>query len=166
MKTPSSLDPPSHRNARRSGSVEIMMTPMIDVVFLLLVFFLATSSFQVAEKLLPSAISQDTQSNQESPNQNLATPTTPTNHDLQDMILGVHFQNAQTTYSFNHVPYPSLDLLENQVRRVLQAEAGTPLIIHPDNQTPLGEVVQVYDRMRLLGAGHVYFAVDAQKVRE
>lgn len=143
-----------------------MMTPMIDVVFLLLVFFLATSSFQVAEKLLPSSISQDTQSNQDSSNPNLATPATPSNHDLQDMILGVHFQNAQTTYSFNRVPFPSLDLLENQVRRVLQAEASTPLIIRPDNQTPLGEVVQVYDRMRLLGAGHVYFAVDAQEVRE
>ena len=37
----------------RRDSLEIKMTPMIDVVFLLLIFFVWTASFQVVEYLLP-----------------------------------------------------------------------------------------------------------------
>ncbi|MCH2572798.1 MAG: biopolymer transporter ExbD, partial [Planctomycetes bacterium] len=35
---------------------EIKMTPMIDAVFLLLIFFLLTSTFQINEQLLPSRL--------------------------------------------------------------------------------------------------------------
>jgi biopolymer transport protein ExbD len=41
-----------HRNDNRRP--DVMMTPMIDVVFLLLVFFLATASFDRLEQILPS----------------------------------------------------------------------------------------------------------------
>ena len=47
----------THRRLQRRA-VSLNMTPMIDVIFLLLVFFLATSSFQVVEKLLPSSVSK------------------------------------------------------------------------------------------------------------
>ena len=39
-------------------SLELKMTPMIDVVFLLLVFFVWTSSFELPEFDLPSAIAE------------------------------------------------------------------------------------------------------------
>ena len=42
----------NYTNPRGRTSLDSMMTPMIDVVFLLLVFFLTTSSFQRLEKLL------------------------------------------------------------------------------------------------------------------
>ena len=44
-----------------SGSgYDIPMTPMIDVVFLLLVFFVWTASFQLVENRLPGAIAPPT----------------------------------------------------------------------------------------------------------
>ena len=43
---------------RDQGALEIKMTPMIDVVFLLLVFFVWTASFHAVEYLLPSSLSQ------------------------------------------------------------------------------------------------------------
>ncbi len=46
-----------NRGRRR---LEIQMTPMIDVVFLLLIFFIWTSSFQIAEYALQSNISDAT----------------------------------------------------------------------------------------------------------
>ena len=49
---------PSVYNARR-GSLEVKMTPMIDVVFLLLVFFVWTASFQVVENIVPTGISEE-----------------------------------------------------------------------------------------------------------
>ena len=48
---------PSIFNGTRR-ELEIKMTPMIDVVFLLLVFFVWTASFQAIEYLLPSSLSQ------------------------------------------------------------------------------------------------------------
>ena len=44
---------------RRAGDIDIdkAMTPMIDVVFLLLVFFVWTASFQIIEHVLPSKMS-------------------------------------------------------------------------------------------------------------
>ena len=41
----------------RRGDVDVKMTPMIDVVFLLLVFFIWTASFQIVEQVLPSSVS-------------------------------------------------------------------------------------------------------------
>ena len=35
---------------------DVTMTPMIDVVFLLLIFFICTASFQIVEQNLPSRI--------------------------------------------------------------------------------------------------------------
>ena len=35
-------------------STELSMTPMIDVVFLLMVFFVCTASFKAAELVLPT----------------------------------------------------------------------------------------------------------------
>ena len=45
---------------RRAGDIDIdkAMTPMIDVVFLLLVFFVWTASFQIIEHVLPSKRSE------------------------------------------------------------------------------------------------------------
>ena len=45
----------NYSNPRGRTSLDNMMTPMIDVVFLLLIFFLTTASFQRLEKLLPSS---------------------------------------------------------------------------------------------------------------
>ena len=38
--------------------IDSAMTPMIDVVFLLLVFFVWTASFQIIEQVMPSQLSQ------------------------------------------------------------------------------------------------------------
>jgi biopolymer transport protein ExbD len=44
------------RSARHGARVELQMTSMIDVVFLLLIFFMVTSSFNKTERQLDPAI--------------------------------------------------------------------------------------------------------------
>ncbi len=46
----------------RSRSLELNMTSMIDVVFLLLIFFMVTASFVTTERNLDSAIKVNKQS--------------------------------------------------------------------------------------------------------
>ncbi|MDX1948378.1 MAG: biopolymer transporter ExbD [Pirellulaceae bacterium] len=44
------------RSGRHSSKIELQMTSMIDCVFLLLIFFMVTSSFQKAERELDPAV--------------------------------------------------------------------------------------------------------------
>jgi biopolymer transport protein ExbD len=44
------------RSSRHSAAIELQMTSMIDVVFLLLIFFMVTSSWQKTERQLDPAI--------------------------------------------------------------------------------------------------------------
>jgi len=46
----------SSRKTEREKRIELSMTPMIDVVFLLLIFFMTTASFVKTERQLDSAI--------------------------------------------------------------------------------------------------------------
>ena len=44
--------PTYHRDSH--GRLDVKMTPMIDVIFLLLIFFVCTASFRAAEEVLPA----------------------------------------------------------------------------------------------------------------
>ncbi len=46
----------SSRNKKHSSSLELSMTSMIDVVFLLLIFFMTTSSFSPTEREIDTGI--------------------------------------------------------------------------------------------------------------
>ena len=52
----------SSRKQRPPGGIELSMTSMIDIVFLLLIFFLATTTFIKSEKQLLSGINVESES--------------------------------------------------------------------------------------------------------
>ena len=56
--------------------------------------------------------------------------------------------------------------VESKLARIFQANADAPVIIDPDNATPLGDVIDVYDLSRRVGFDKVQFAVaeDASRV--
>jgi biopolymer transport protein ExbD len=56
----------SSHKARQGGALDLPMTSMIDVVFLLLIFFMTTSSFIETERNLDSAIEVRDRSAQQS----------------------------------------------------------------------------------------------------
>lgn len=140
------------------SNVEIMMTPMIDVVFLLLVFFLATSSFQVVEKMLPSAVSAKESKaaggkKNANPNQVMT--------DINDVVVRLKMdQNQKVFFEFNGQSLESLDPLSNLLQNVVQIRPDVPVIVDPDPKVPVGYAVQVYDIARRAGALRVYMATE------
>ncbi|MCU0878283.1 MAG: biopolymer transporter ExbD [Pirellulaceae bacterium] len=52
----------SSRSGRHAAKIELQMTSMIDVVFLLLIFFMVTSSFRETERELDPAVKIERQS--------------------------------------------------------------------------------------------------------
>ena len=149
----------AYSNGSKPASVDSMMTPMIDVVILLLVFFLATSSFQRLEKTLPSATAATPEAQQQgnAPEQNPPNELT----DVSDVVVKI--QSAKTAngekridYSINGEKMDSLNSLSNRLLTILRVRADVPIVIDPQDDVPAGEAIQVYDIARNFGSVAVF----------
>jgi len=136
-----------------------MMTPMIDVVFLLLIFFLASSSFQRLEKTLSSAVASapDLMPQGNTPEQ--VPPKDLT--DLSDVVVRIQraknvAANKSVEYSMNGEPIANLERLSNRMKAILRVRADVPIVIDPDDGVPAGEAIRIYDIARANGSVSVF----------
>lgn len=145
---------PVGRSGRPRKPIELMMTPMIDVIFLLLVFFLTTSSFQVVEQLLPSAISQSSAAagSLDQP------PPVPTQDVLDQIVIKLKLNGPQTIVNLNGQDLAEFAQLRTRLRAISQVRADVPVIIDPDGQVAAKEVISAYDWARQAGLSRVYLA--------
>jgi biopolymer transport protein ExbD len=138
----------------RRTPVDLQLTPMIDCVFLLMVYFIWSSSFNIAEQSLPSQLSAASGS---------GTPSTetppPPEADFEDVVVRILWQGATPTWTLNDAPVPSLAALRQSLTQVARIKRDAPVILHPDPDVPLGSVIDVYDISRDVGFEKVQFAV-------
>ena len=139
--------------SRRRGELDIKMTPMIDVVFLLLVFFVWTASFQVMEHILPSSVSAVTGTSPVDPEEPV-----PEIEDFDDVVVRVVNQNGRIAWRLNDQPVADLPELKRQLEVIASIKRDAPVILHPDPNVSLGDVIDVYDLSRLVGFEKVQFA--------
>ncbi len=148
----------SYSAGSKPASVDSMMTPMIDVVFLLLVFFLATSSFQRIEKALPSAVAAAPDAKQQGSGKTNDPPSVLT--DLSDVIVRIQKPKNATSlsmeYSINGEPVGSLEILSNRLNGILRVRSDVPIVIDPSDDVPAGEAIRVYDLARANGSVAVF----------
>ena len=139
-------------NSRQGRELEIKLTPMIDVVFLLLVFFIWNAQLQKVEYVLPSQLSAAA-GNQE------AKPMEPLPEaDFDDVVVRIRWLNEQPSWSINDNPVASLEQLQERLMIIQEIKRDAPVILHPDKQVPLGHVIDVYDRSRSAGFDRIQFA--------
>lgn len=131
-----------------------MMTPMIDVIFLLLVFFLTTSSFQLVELALPSSISE-TKAAAGSSDQ---PPPVPDQDAIEQIVIKLTFENGQPAATLNGSRLPNLAELPERLRAISQIRADVPVIIDPNGDVPAALVVTAYDGARQVGLSRVFLA--------
>ena len=153
MKQDYSLTPAA-RGGRARKPIEIVMTPMIDVIFLLLVFFLATSSFQLVEQFLPSDVSEM----KESAGSAQAEPMEPTEDMLEQVVVKLSQDGEQTIATMNGTQLAALDELHDRLIAVSVAQSDVPVIIDPEDDVKASGVVQAYDWARQAGLSRVYLA--------
>ena len=137
----------------RRDPVDIKMTPMIDVVFLLMIYFIWSSNTGTAEQLLPSQLSAASGSGATSTD----TPPPP-EADFEDVVVRILWQGSAPTWAVNDTPVPSLAALRQTLAQVARIKRNAPIILHPDAEVPLGSVIEVYDISRLVGFEKVQFA--------
>jgi biopolymer transport protein ExbD len=146
MRTPSAFHP-----GRRE--ISISMTPMIDVVFLLLIFFLWSTSFQVAEYILPSQLSAAAGTSEQP---QLDEP--PPEADFDAIVIRILWTGQAATWTVNDAPVATLAEVRKYLAAVARIKRDAPVILDPDPQVPLGDVIDVYDAARLEQFEKVQFA--------
>lgn len=139
-------------HTRQNRELEIKLTPMIDVVFLLLVFFIWNARLQELEYVLPSQLSAVTG------NQNQRPVDPPPETDFDDVVVRIRWTNNQPSWSINENPVTSLEQLQQKLATIREIKRDAPVILHPDKQVPLGDVIDVYDRSRSAGFEQIQFA--------
>jgi biopolymer transport protein ExbD len=145
----------SFRHAERRGELTLSMAPMIDVIFLLLIFFVCTASFRPPEQILPTQVSL--------PGAEPAdTPPDEEFEDLDDLIVKVLWRQTRPAWELNNRQYASL----GEVRTVLEAaqrvQPGLPVILSVEPEVPISHVIDVYDLCRTVGLLRVQFAASAE----
>lgn len=120
---------------RREEEVTIGLTPLIDVVFILLIFFMVTTTFDKSSELsidLPSASGEANKG--------------------QEDTLSITI-DAQGQFFINQVKVISSapDTVFRAIRKVLDGRNDVPVVIQADAKTPHHAVVTAMDTVGKLG---------------
>ena len=148
MKVPSSY----HRG---QSKMEIQMTPMIDVVFLLLVYFVWTAGFMIVEQILPSNVSAAAGGTAE-PDQ-----PPPPEADFDNVVVRLRTGDNGLQWQVNDQALSSLNQVLEKLLRIVSIKPDAPVILHPDANVPLGDVIDAYDAARRASIKKVQFAATA-----
>jgi len=141
--------PTYHRDEH--GRLEVKMTPMIDVIFLLLIFFICTASFQAPEEILPSrlllpgAVSSNVE-------------VDPELQDLDELIVEVVWDGDRPRWRINQREYDRLEDVQAVLAAAARLKLDLPVILDVDPRVPMEHVIDVYDLCRQIGLERIQFA--------
>jgi len=136
---------------RANYGLDVKMTPMIDVVFLLLVFFVWTASFQIVEHLLPSNLMAVA-------GQGDPMEIDPEEAEFEPVVVRVRISDGRPLWLVNDTPRDSLKQVGEMLRVLADIKGDAPVILDPDPGVPLGDVIDLYDLARLAGFVRIQFA--------
>lgn len=132
------------RLSRRSEtSPDITLTPLIDVVFLLLIFFMVSTTFSQTSQLeieLPEASTQEEEQEQ------------PENVEIAIDVRGRYYVNGRQLVN------SQLVTLKQAMRKAAGEHKAPIIVISADANTPHQSVVTAMDAARQLGFTHLSFA--------
>lgn len=119
----------------RTDSPEVNLTPLIDVVFILLIFFMVSTTFQRESEIkveLPEAAAEPVQER----------------NDVLEIVIDVqghYFIDEQ------QVVNTELDTLKKAIRKFMGDRVDIPVVIRADRHTPYESVVRAMDATAQLG---------------
>jgi len=124
----------------RGESVRLNMGPLIDMVFLLLIFFVATTSF-VKEAGIDVQRSE---------------AATATVRERSNIMIGVS-ESGEVFWQGKRIDLRSTRAF---VERALAEDPGSGVIVVADRRSETGVIIQVMDQCRLAGAVNVSLAAE------
>lgn len=146
---------PSH--SRQRGSLDNdSMTPMIDVVFLLLVFFVCASIGQKPDRLLPAELAAGAiDSKVELPPEDLdAIPS----QEVRIQLKRNQF-SGELTIALNEGPLSGARELKQRLERLATLDPETKIIMDVADEVSVQQFIAVYDLCQGLAFNSISFAV-------
>lgn len=149
--------PASHYRSDRDRDQGVM-TPMIDVVFLLLVFFVVAAAGQVQESVMPTRLpdvgaSMETQ-----------VPVVEDREVWADQVwVKLTYDEAagRTSADVNGTVYDDLTRLTDVLSALGELSTESPIVLDIAGPVPWGDVITVWDACRAAGFESINFAADA-----
>jgi biopolymer transport protein ExbD len=135
--------------------LEIELTPMIDVVFLLLVFFVWSARFTPIENLIFSDVLATSGS------ASAAAVDPPPVEDFDRVVIRLIADPGGVVWVVNEQPRESLAAVRDLLGVLATLQPTAPVVVDPDPAAPLGEVIAAYDAARGAGFSKVQFAAKA-----
>ena len=135
--------------SRKRTTPELRMTPMIDVVFLLLVFFVCTTNFAMLEGLLPTNLSLPG---------NTATEIALSSPDKLDIVRIIISYDKTPRWRVESNKCNSLQEVRAVLEKLISIQQDIPVVIDSADNVPMEHVIDVYDVCRLCGAVKIQFA--------
>lgn len=157
MKTPTRVE--NHR-----AHDDLAMTSMIDVVFLLLIFFVWTSSFDLPETNLPGSIAM-TPDPVESP-----TAANPDREPIADeikpteIVVRILHQPDGKSFQIGAVELVDLSSVRKKLSTIARLPINTLVVIDPDPAVSVADTIEIFDLARGMNFSKVLLAVDPTSV--
>ena len=129
------------RDRRITENPRLMIIPMIDVIFFLLVFFMMSTMFMVEQKVLPVTLPAAT------------SAQVDTTRTVAVTVL------SDATLRFGEEPV-SLAALETKIQLALSGNRDSRFVLRADRAVAYGRVVEVLDIFRKLNVQHLTVAVE------
>ena len=133
--------------------VDSTMTPMIDVVFLLLIFFVCTASFQVSEEILPSYLQAAG-----GVETDIEVEPDPTRKLIK---IETFIVDTEVHWTIDKRPWNSLAEVRAVLEQLAEIDASLPVVLDFEGDVPLGDAMNVFDLCRLAGFDKIHFAAEA-----
>lgn len=133
------------RSLRIENQPQLMIIPMIDIIFFLLVFFMMSTLYMVEQHTIPVNLPQATATRQDKPN------------SINITVL----ENSHIQFNEEEIP---LTLLAKRVSLELTKQPDNIFVLRADKQVSYGQVITVLDGLKQAGAQRVSVAVE--KARE
>lgn len=127
------------RSLRVENQPQLMIIPLIDIIFFLLVFFMMSTLYMVEQHTIPVNLPQASSVQQDKPN------------SINVTVL----QDGRILFEQEELP---LNLLAKRVSIALTAQNEPVFVLRADKQTNYENVITTLDELKLAGARRISLA--------
>jgi len=140
---------------RRRTSIGLRMTPMIDVIFLLLIFFVLTAKFQEPEQLLPVVVGKPSVAVAATPDAFLKVFV-----EVEKGGCVLRIEGRSPIELSDENPQEALLVLARKVQQELETTGPVPVELYYDDAVSWDIVVKVYDVLYAMGLQNITFCIE------
>ncbi|MDF2874570.1 MAG: tolR: protein TolR [Sporomusa sp.] len=129
------------RSLRQERQPKLMVIPMIDIIFFLLVFFIMSTLYMVDQQTIPVNLPQAASAQSDKP------------HSVAVAVT----REGRILFDQEEIP---LELVKRRVQIEVSKQNDVVFVLRSDKQVEYGKVVAVLDEMKLAGAHRVAIATE------